>query len=270
MQDPSDPTKQVIWDLSGITSGQTRTITMPDSNVTLGSGGGSSPPFTDSDPLIKGSSDISKLLKFEVDGFTTATTRTITIPNSSTTMAGLSVLSQTWTGTNIFAGITTVIDSNFGIKDFSDNTKVINFDASLISSSTTRTYSLPNTTTTLAGLGVVSQSWTGTNNYFGVTNFNGNVTLGNSASDSVTFIADTIGDITANVDNTDDIGTSSRTYANAWVKSSLGIVEGYATGFKPSGVTNAVRLFTVPTGAGKTELRASFQTGGSVIIVTEP
>lgn len=40
LQDPTDPTKQVVFSLSGITSGQTRTLTVPDSNITLGAGGG--------------------------------------------------------------------------------------------------------------------------------------------------------------------------------------------------------------------------------------
>ena len=35
--DPSDPSKQVIFDLSGLTTGTTRTVTVPDGNVTIGS-----------------------------------------------------------------------------------------------------------------------------------------------------------------------------------------------------------------------------------------
>lgn len=38
-------------------------------------------PFTDSTAIIKGSADATKLLRFEVDGFTTGTTRVITPPN---------------------------------------------------------------------------------------------------------------------------------------------------------------------------------------------
>lgn len=52
---------------------------------------GSTPPFVDSGALVKGSSDATKLLAFEVDGFTTATTRTVTVPNASFTMAGRNV-----------------------------------------------------------------------------------------------------------------------------------------------------------------------------------
>lgn len=45
-------------------------------------------PVADTTAVVMGSADNTKLLKFEVDGFTTATTRTITIPDASTTMVG--------------------------------------------------------------------------------------------------------------------------------------------------------------------------------------
>ena len=35
-------------------------------------GGGTSPPFSDSTDLLKGSADDTKLLRFEIDGFTGA------------------------------------------------------------------------------------------------------------------------------------------------------------------------------------------------------
>jgi len=141
------------------------------------SGGISLPPFIDSDPIIKGSVDPTKLLKFEIDGFTAATTRVITIPNSSFIMAGLSVPSQTWTGENIFVGNTAIRDTSFFIQDGGDITKQLNFELSggttgftlIIASQITgnRTLTFPDSTTVLAGLGVVSQSWTGTNIFVG-------------------------------------------------------------------------------------------------------
>ena len=74
-------------------------------SATSGSGGSTLPVF-DSTPIVKGSVDPSKLMRFEIDGFTTATTRTMTMPNANVIIAGLGVLSQTWTGENIFAGLT--------------------------------------------------------------------------------------------------------------------------------------------------------------------
>jgi hypothetical protein len=40
LQDSGDTTKQVVFQLSGLTTGVTRTITVPDSDITLGAGGG--------------------------------------------------------------------------------------------------------------------------------------------------------------------------------------------------------------------------------------
>lgn len=46
-------------------------------------------PFIDSTAIIKGSADATKLLRFEVDGFTTGTTRVLTPPNYDGTVATL-------------------------------------------------------------------------------------------------------------------------------------------------------------------------------------
>lgn len=50
----------------------------------LGVGGGSTLPIVDTTAVVKGSVDATKLLRFEVDGFTTGTTRVITPPNADT------------------------------------------------------------------------------------------------------------------------------------------------------------------------------------------
>ncbi len=51
-----------------------------------GGGGGGSLPVLDSTSIVSGNLDATKLLKFEVDGFTTATTRTLTIQDVSGTV----------------------------------------------------------------------------------------------------------------------------------------------------------------------------------------
>lgn len=53
-------------------------------------------PVIDTTSLVKGSADDTKLLRFEVDGFTTATTRILTPPDADITIAGIN-LAQTWT-----------------------------------------------------------------------------------------------------------------------------------------------------------------------------
>lgn len=68
------------------------------------SGGGTTLPAADTTAIVKGSADATKLLKFEVDGFTAGTTRTITVPNVTDTMAVLGA--QTFSGLQTFgAGI---------------------------------------------------------------------------------------------------------------------------------------------------------------------
>lgn len=67
--------------------------------ATVSIGGGA--PFIDSTAIIKGSADATKLLRFEVDGFTTATTRVATPPNQDFTIAGINV-QQTFTQKQTF------------------------------------------------------------------------------------------------------------------------------------------------------------------------
>lgn len=108
-------------------------------------GGGSTLPVIDTTSIVKGSVDATKLLRFEVDGFTTATTRVMTPPNQDTTLAGLTVTSQTWTGTNIFTGAVSINDTNFFIRDGADITKQLNFE--LLGSTTGKVLSLATSNT---------------------------------------------------------------------------------------------------------------------------
>lgn len=74
--------------------------------------GGSTLPVADTQTIVKGSVDATKLLRFEVDGFTTGTTRVLTPPNANATIAGLEVA-------NIFTATQTVdlADGDIVIKD---------------------------------------------------------------------------------------------------------------------------------------------------------
>lgn len=66
--------------------------------------------FVDSSFSIIGSSDATKIAKFEVDGFTTGTTRTFTLPNVTSTLAVLG-LAQTFTTAQTFSAPLTVTDA---------------------------------------------------------------------------------------------------------------------------------------------------------------
>lgn len=61
-------------------------------------------PFSDASYQLYNSSDSSKRVLFDASGITAATTRTLTMPNASTTLAGLG-LAQTFTATNTFHDI---------------------------------------------------------------------------------------------------------------------------------------------------------------------
>jgi hypothetical protein len=62
-------------------------------------------PAADTQTIIKGSADASKLLRFEVDGLSAATTRVATVPNSDFTFMGINIdqsVSGQYTFSNAF------------------------------------------------------------------------------------------------------------------------------------------------------------------------
>lgn len=70
-------------------------------------------PFIDSTAIIKGSADATKLLRIEVDGFTTATTRVLTPPNYDGTIATLAG-TETLTNKTLDADGTGNVITNIG------------------------------------------------------------------------------------------------------------------------------------------------------------
>lgn len=84
---------ELIWNTTSTA------VNVYDGSVwTTVSGGGSSLPVVDTTAIVKGSGDATKQVRFEVDGFTTATTRVLTPPDADITIAGLQV-AQTFTKT---------------------------------------------------------------------------------------------------------------------------------------------------------------------------
>lgn len=75
--------------------------------------GGGGLPVPDTDSIVRGSADGTKLLRFEVDGFTTGTTRILTPQNASYTLAGTD-LAQTFTDAQTFNG-TVNLNNGFSI-----------------------------------------------------------------------------------------------------------------------------------------------------------
>lgn len=74
--------------VADLTAGSGISITTGEGSLTI-TNTGTAPPFVDTTAIVKGSADASKLLRFEVDGFTTATTRVLTAPNFDGTIATL-------------------------------------------------------------------------------------------------------------------------------------------------------------------------------------
>jgi hypothetical protein len=112
--------------------------------------------FLDTAFILQDDGDTSKQAKFDVSAVSSATTATYTLPNASTTLASTTT-TQTFTNKTLTSPVITtptmnVLDSDFTIQDNSDATKQAQFQLSGITTGTTRTYTLPNATGTLADL----------------------------------------------------------------------------------------------------------------------
>ena len=88
--DNSDATKKLAFECSSITTGTTRTWTVPNfSDVLVGRDGQQSlttKGLEDSSCYFYDNGDATKRFAFQCSGITTGTTRTVTIPNASGTM----------------------------------------------------------------------------------------------------------------------------------------------------------------------------------------
>jgi hypothetical protein len=90
------------------------------------------------------SGDSTKKLAFECSGITTATTRTLTVPDANTTIVGTDA-TQTLTNKSLS-------DSTCLFVDNSDATKKLAFELSSITTGTTRTVTIPDANLTMVGI----------------------------------------------------------------------------------------------------------------------
>lgn len=140
--DQGDNSKKMQFDLAGITTISTRTLTVPDANGTIAllgtTGTFTNKSFEDSTSIFIDNSDNTKKMQFELSGITTATTRTLTVPNLSGIIA-------------VTSGAQTLDfqDSTTTIYDNSDSTKKLAFECSGITTATTRTLTVPNASGTI-------------------------------------------------------------------------------------------------------------------------
>lgn len=97
----------------------------------------------DTTTSIANATDTTKKIQFSLSGITTATTRTLTIPNANFTLVGDTV-AQTLTNK-------TLLDTTTSIANTTDPTKIVQFSLSGITTGTTRTLTVPNANLTIVG-----------------------------------------------------------------------------------------------------------------------
>jgi hypothetical protein len=107
--------------------------------------------FTDDDFVLQDGTDNTKQVAFQLSGISGATTRTWTFPDASATFVGAAT-TQTLTNKTLTSPTITALDNAFTLQDNSDPTKQAVFELSGLSASTTRTYTLPNASSTLVDL----------------------------------------------------------------------------------------------------------------------
>lgn len=114
---PQSVAADLVWTLPAMdgTNGQAL-VTNGSGVLSWGSGTGGSLPVSDATSIVQGSSDATKLLRFEVDGFSTATTRVLTPQDASYTLAGTNVV-QTFTANQSVAAQLSVTGGNSMILD---------------------------------------------------------------------------------------------------------------------------------------------------------
>lgn len=153
-----DNTKKVNWDLSTITTGTTRTISIPDASDTLVNTSSAqvltNKTFTDNSFILQDNADNTKKAQFELSTLTTGTTRSYTLPNANDQLVGKD--------TNIVMSNKRFLDSSFFLLDSTDQTKALQFNVAgdtgqtstltFVPTGGAKTWTLPNATTTLDGV----------------------------------------------------------------------------------------------------------------------
>lgn len=159
IQDPTDPTKQAVFDLSGLPTSTTQSVQITTGSPVTTSGAQTLSNKTldnttietikDVNFTIQDDGDITKQAKFQASSISTGTTRTFTFPDASTTLVGTDATQTLSNKTLNNTTVLTIQDSNLTIQDNGDATKQAKLEASGISTGTTRTFTLPDISDTL-------------------------------------------------------------------------------------------------------------------------
>jgi hypothetical protein len=230
-------------------------------------GGGGGPTFPDNTFAVQDNADATKQLAFEVSGVTTGTTRTMTVPDVSGTLALTSATQTLANKTMDNTSTITVKDTLFTLQDDADATKQAQFQLSGIGTGFTRTITIPNvsgpmvlenqattdlgnlaaTVTINVGAGVTTTGVTKTVNIgtSGASGSNTNVTVGSATSGALgtlTINSPTVAfGATVTAINLPDVATFLLDNVDATKKAQ----------FELSGITTGTtRTLTVPNASG--------------------
>lgn len=88
---PASLAGTVVWTWPAADGSSGQALVTNGSGVLSWGGGGGGLPVVDTTAIVHGSGDATKLLRFEVDGFTTGTTRVLTPQDASYTVAGTDI-----------------------------------------------------------------------------------------------------------------------------------------------------------------------------------
>lgn len=121
-----------------------------------------------------------------VDDTQTLTAKTLTAP----VITNPSVTGGTFTDATIVGGVTTLVDSTSTFVDNSDNTKVLQFELSGITTATTRTWTLPDSSDTFVGK-ATADAFTGVKT-FGAAGNVGKLKVAGTTSGTITLDATAI------------------------------------------------------------------------------
>lgn len=109
---PATVAANLLWSIPGV-DGAAGQVWGWTSAGTIGWVTASAAPFTDANAILFNAADATKLLKFSLTPFATATTNTLTVQNASYTIAGTNI-SNTFSAANTFSQTNTFsVDQNF-------------------------------------------------------------------------------------------------------------------------------------------------------------
>lgn len=259
IKNSTDATKVAKFSAASITTGTTRTYTLPDANTTvvgtdttqtLTNKTLTTPTITvnDSALTIQDNADTTKKAVFQLSGITTATTRTLTVPDANTTIVGTDA-TQTLTNKTLTSPvISTIVNTGTLTLPTSTDTLVGRATTDTLTNKTltspvistivnTGTLTLPTITGTLATLANTAQTFAGDTTFSNAT-----VTVG-TATGAATYGLGT-GATTNGTTKTINIGTSGVS----------GSVTNINIGSSVSGATGTISLNDNATFAGSVTL----------------